>query len=105
MRSVVVNIGRNIGNTPMPAEVWEDFRTEVLRTALNLNGDIYAQGTIEGIWEGKTEEAFTVQFTIPDNVDAWVIERAFALLGVEYQQDAIAVLIGEPAFVGQATLV
>lgn len=106
---VSVTIGRNVGDKPMSAGEWSEFRTMTERVAAKAfafhvvrpEGWEIMSGT--GAWRGVAEECFRVAgFGLEESdavsVAATLRERVTVLCDL-YDQDAIAVTVGETTLV------
>lgn len=76
-----VSIGRNVGETPMSASRWAQFRAEV--AAL---GDLQAVKVGTAEWEGVREDSATLELLV-DDLDA--IRPELAAIAAKYDQDAV----------------
>lgn len=99
---VQVNIGRNVDGEPMSDEQWERFQDAVTIALLNAhrgsgipNVSIH---TGEGFWNDETtgelmseESAYLSTFA---DIDAYALRVDLARIRDEYEQDAIALIIG-----------
>lgn len=92
--SMTVSIGRNIGATPMSDHLWHSFTSDVLRNIRSNTGAIYFVGFGEGIYEGTTEESFTVVSSNPSDSALCAIRVSLSLLAHAYRQDSVALSIG-----------
>ena len=91
--ATVVTIGRNVGDEPMEAGRWADFRYQVEQELRFRCGEVYFSGTGYGtsdMW-GR-EEAHCVVASEVAFGESWNdLVRYLALLREVYQQEAIAV--------------
>lgn len=95
--TIVISIGRNVGNVPLDAKRWEGFCT-LVRTLL-AESRVYVYGAESiGVWNGVSEDSRTwVAETSTDKLeDIRSSLRAFAKL---YEQDAIALTVGQTELV------
>ena len=94
--TVTISIGRGIGDSPMSARKWREFRADVRGALHSAGGTLYVDSAKSiGEWEGVREESATfVAGDIPaDNVPALMDHmREFC---ERYDQDAIAFTVGE----------
>ncbi len=97
MSTVTVSIGRNVGNTPMSDSDWQQFRAET--RAVVQGGNIiapYYEGT--GIGTDR-EESYTIVAEFKPNHEL-AFTRGLYDLCAQFEQDCVAVTIGQTAFVG-----
>lgn len=107
-----LNIGRNVGNTPMGAKRWDTFvNAAALRLALAAThsyGDpatgspdqaIELADSAEvhwgtGTWHGVAEESARISLYHEGGIDIKYLEHMACALATVYKQDAIAVITG-----------
>lgn len=97
--SMTVSIGRNIGNSPMSQAMWEGFTSSVLRNIRSNTSAIYFVGFGTGIYEGATEESFTVVSSNPTESALCAIRVSLSLLAHAFKQDSVALTVGETQIV------
>lgn len=95
--TVVVSIGRNIGDTPMHIDGWDTFRSEVFDAVEKACSTIHFFGDGYGVYEGHEEESYTVIGTLADEYDM-SLYRDCCDLASKWFQDSIAITIGTTAF-------
>lgn len=94
--TVIVSIGRNIGDAPMDDEMWADFRDrtfEIVEKAATIH--FFGDGI--GVYEGIEEESYTVIGTVKDEYDMSMFVRLCDLAD-DFWQDSIAVTYGTTGF-------
>jgi len=102
-KTITVTIGRNIGSLPMDSKQWWNFQHSILKIGENL-GKVYFAGSSDngkwrmkmedGRWKGITEDNFNVVFSVVAGNISQVKDK-LTKLKVEYEQEAIALTIGE----------
>ena len=103
MPTVIVNIGRNIGTTPMSPRRWRAFRAEVGMVLESACGDLYTRDAVgKGGWDdglGWVPEASAVWVgaIAPENLPD--LKLRLASLLERFHQDAIAVTVGDTEMV------
>jgi hypothetical protein len=96
MSTITVSIGRNVPrHLPLTAVEWRTFRNETLATVETF-GEVHFFGEGTGVYQGSTEESFTVVGTVEDIAG---IRRSLAILATFYRQDSIALTQGTTSFV------
>lgn len=95
----VVTIGRNIGDAPMPDDMWQDFKTAVAAAFTHCHGVIIQRprdntfGDQAGVWEGKVcEEAATFVALTPERY-ACTIKPELARIAMRFRQEAIGFIV------------
>ena len=101
MRTVMVSVGRNIGNVPMSDKDWTTFVNRVadaIRRA-NESPEIHFG---HGVWDGIREESahITVYRNTDTEIPRTMIYERLRYLAKYFGQDAIALTISEPTLVG-----
>lgn len=105
MHTYTVTIGRNVGTTPMPERDWAAFQRQVeyaLSESLGWGEPYPERHTGVGVWDGVTEESFKVTaFTNypADPYSVSLLRDRLAVLAGDYNQDAIALTLGESELV------
>lgn len=95
--TVVVSIGRNIGDAPMNDEMWEDFRDRVFRQVEKGCSAIHFFGDGVGVYEGVEEESYTVIGTVKDEYDhSMFIDLCDT--ADDFWQESIAITFGTTGF-------
>ena len=105
-----LNIGRNVGNTPMPQDRWEWFvntAQSVLmgaqhRVAGSPSGESQRADTQvhygAGIWGGVAEESAHISLFWEQGMDADYIREQAAVVARMFEQDAVAVIVGSELY-------
>lgn len=95
-QTVVVTVGRNIGEKPMPRSDWDIFRGHVDLTLQNLlQPDFSASYDGQGEWEGISEQSTTFVFSgVKTSVGRDIVTHVLADAAKRFGQDAIALTIG-----------
>jgi hypothetical protein len=95
--TITVTIGRNIGDSPMSEEEWQDFQASVTSYLSNLvRPERVFTYLGEGEWQGVVEESACILFignaytTAVENVD-----RVLSVLAKSFNQDAIGWSAGQ----------
>ena len=101
MYSITVTIGRNVSDVPMPEQRWEEFEQDVQELLSRATGASIETHRGVGSWEGVVEESTKVTLLAdnPLNVNIGYIRVNLADLVRLYDQDAIALTIGESELV------
>lgn len=98
MTTVVVSIGRNVGDVPLSDEHWLAFQDEV-RHALSM-GTLYVDAAhSRGEWLGVAEDSATFVADDFTPYSVGLVSDALAVIGGRYGQDAVAVTTGETTLV------
>ena len=104
MKSIVVSAGRNIGPHPMPADRWEQLRAAVARILESSNAEIWTRDAIGfGQWMGDDgelvrEESVTYAGAVHERA-LEKIQRDLQQVVKQFEQDAIALIVGESLLV------
>lgn len=99
--AITATIGRNIGDVPMGTSRWKTFPTDVrrilVRAATDNGANIIdvATRTGEGTWGGELEESASVTVVTNGLPNMTRIRTRLAALAARYEQDAIALAVGE----------
>ena len=101
MYSITVTIGRNVSDVPMPEQRWRAFEQDVQELLSRATGASTETHRGVGSWEGVVEESTKVTLLAdsPLNVNIGYIRVNLADLARLYDQDAIALTIGESELV------
>lgn len=95
-----ITIGRNVGDVPMPDEQWHAFQQDVNSIIGNVAdpGGFFERHTGIGVWslapEQSHKQAFGQDEPLTD-LDLHNVRVNLAELARRYQQDAIALTIGQ----------
>lgn len=94
-----INLGRNIGDAPMPSEAWARFCDDA-RDALNVatyarQGTTLASGMMSGTgeWARVVEDSAHIWALVTAYDAAWLRDR-LSVLASTYRQDALALIVG-----------
>ena len=105
MIQVTVTIGRNVGDSPMAEDRWCDFRASI-DDALMDSFKIDSLESIEshngtGEWQGVREDSLkaSVLFDSLDALGVQQLRERLAIIRDEFEQDAIALCIGDSELV------
>jgi hypothetical protein len=104
MKSIVISAGRNIGPQPMDADRWNQLRAAVARVMESSNAQLWTRDAIGyGEWVGDDgtlirEESVTYAGAVSDGA-LEKIQRDLQLLAKQFEQDAIALIVGESLLV------
>lgn len=102
--STIVTIGRNVpeqGNLPMSGERWERFISDTTAIVLLTCGTVYFVGTGQGVYEGQTEQSWTIIADAPVSLEEHdSLKWNLAELAHTYLQECIALTVGETVFCG-----
>lgn len=102
-QTVTVTIGRNVGDEPMSGKEWHKFKTAVRTTLSSLGGTVYVNGAeaYDSVWVSGTGNVRETSATyVADVTDVHNVRIVLAYLAGRYQQDAIALTIGETELIG-----
>lgn len=83
----------------MSEEEWERFSSDVVRILRSNTESIHFVGWGQGVYEGMTEESFTVIASDPSHTALAAIRVSLAYMCDAYGQEAIAVSQGDPTYV------
>lgn len=97
--TIVVSIGRNVGDEPMDVEQWLRFRGATYDAIAERGFVVVFEGEGTGTYEGSREPSFTLVATGNGNRIADV-GRALARLAREFGQESIALTTGNTSFPG-----
>jgi hypothetical protein len=104
MQNVTVAIGRNIDNEPMSARSWRAFQNDVqaaLHSAAEPGPTFSAKYRGEGQWQGVREQSVVFSASFEGvTIDREALSGALASIARAYQQDAVALTVGEITFPG-----
>lgn len=97
--TIIVSIGRNIGDSPMDDEMWGDFRDQVFRLVEAHTETIHFFGDGVGVYEGNEEESYTIigTFSESDKYNHTLFVELCEIAD-DFWQDSIAVTIGTTSF-------
>lgn len=98
MKTYTITMGRNIKTNPMTLDQWNGAKSFLERIVKDSADEIYtmhAEGY--GLWDGMKEES--VSFTFGMETPSDLLRAQLRLACEIYQQDAIALVVGETEFV------
>lgn len=100
-RYVQVNIGRNVGDTPMTSDRWERFIHDVAHAIILSSRDgvphPFQRHMGTGAWideDGQRIEEESAHISVIIDIDAHALRIELKKLAERYDQDAIALIIG-----------
>lgn len=97
--ATVVSIGRDVNGHALNPTQWALFKSET-RQAVELLTPLVFVGEGEGIWEDQREVAYTVIGAATlSGANADLLRYRLEALARNYEQDAIALTLGETEFV------
>lgn len=96
--TATVSIGRNIGSKPMSAPRWGTFVHELGTFLTTLADSVFVDTDHVGEWDGVAEEGHT-WVVLVDPAFIYDFERVLELLAEKYEQDAIALTVGDTTLV------
>jgi hypothetical protein len=99
--SIYISIGRNVGEAPLLESLWIEFQKRLIRIAETV-GTVVFRGEGPGVYD-VDEDAFTVIVAAAEAFDEVELNADLADLAEAFGQDAIAVAIAVPKFVGPVT--
>lgn len=100
VRSVTVSIGRNLGTVPMASDLWDTYCADTLRAVRQCSSAIHYLGLGEGIYDGMTEDSFTLVGSVyRDSIDR--LAYALGVLAETYGQDSVAMSVGTTELVAR----
>lgn len=88
MTNYIVTIGRNVGDEPMEATEWLEFREKVATAILRHGFTVLTEAVGEGFWEGDVEDSAIWVFT--GEGTEYLLHNELGHLAYAYGQDAIA---------------
>lgn len=99
--TVTISIGRNIGDEPMGDYQWEEYRNAISGYLARFADTVYVDGAhSRGEWDGIPEDSATWVAAVPvGNVNG--LRASLVLDCWTYDQDAIALTIGETELVSR----
>lgn len=105
MFTVMVSIGRNIGNEPMSDRDWIFFQNDVA-DVIRREGEMPEVHSGTGMWDGirETSVHLTVYREFVTEGMRYAYRQGLARLASHYGQDAIALTISEPELVSPGRL-
>lgn len=100
MNTVVITIGRNVGETPMLDLAWSAFKSSVRRALASSKATVIQRPHTDGSslrdqvgqWEGGTEGAATFVAFIHESQVAYLRQYLYTLLPL-YKQEAIGFIV------------
>lgn len=100
MTDVTIAIGRNVDGEPMYEAAWRRFKRDLRERVRSAGGEIVATvGGDSGSAEWGGEQAYWVAASIPD-VALADLRESLGHLAAGFQQDAVALTVGETTLVG-----
>ena len=103
-KTLVIAIGRNIGNLPMRARRWNAFKNSLQGVASEY-GKIVSRARGTGVYEGVLEQTYVLIVSAPTdefgNVNLVGIKTYLRALAEAYEQESIALVVGHTTFVGK----
>lgn len=94
MKYVQVNIGRNVDNEPMSAELWNDFVTAVADAIADCSGIKFIETHLGvGYWESVMEDSCHVS-ALATFVNVDTLREQLGYVAAEFGQDAVALIVG-----------
>lgn len=104
---VQVNVGRNVGDIPLGAGLWDAFIWDVVNDIINSSRDgvpyPFQRHVGTGAWideDGRRIEEDSVHISVMIDIDAYALRLALAATAKKYGQDAIALIIGSELIEG-----
>lgn len=98
---IQVNIGRNIGDTPMSDNMWDMFKeqiAQIIRRSVKADYRDVSGLNIEfheglGMW-GNQEDSCHISLYDERGFDLLELQRDLKWMRSEYEQDSVALIIG-----------
>jgi len=105
MFTVMVSIGRNVGNTPLSDRDWTFFQNDVA-DVIRREGEMPEIHTGRGLWAMVWEDSvhLTVYREFVTEGMRYAYREGLSRLASHYGQDAIALTISEPELVSPGRL-
>lgn len=100
--NIIVSIGRNVRNRAMSLKRWDLFRVSVSNVVRGHCSFVPFSGNGGGVWGNIGEDSFTIVGVLIDESHVSPIRERLAELAKEYNQESIAMTLGEVDFVGPA---
>lgn len=94
METITVTIGRNVGDRPLPASVWNSFVSDTREAVERATSEVWAAAPTRSVWGDQREDAFVFYgpVTAPHAVSS--LRITLAGLAAYYGQEAIGLSIG-----------
>jgi hypothetical protein len=83
----------------MPANTWRSFRQSSRALLDTAEGQVFAETTYRGQWEGVYEDAAILYGQVDDDV-ATALGTSLGQLAETFGQEAIGYAVGSPGLVG-----
>ena len=92
-----INIGRNVGGTPMPDYIWQEFQDRIISALVryanaNPNDIMSTVGT--GPWGDGREECASFGVFARKGFDIELFRDWLALTAARFDQESIALMVG-----------
>lgn len=99
MKSLTITIGRNVGVLPMDQSRWASFVDATRRVVELATDEVWAIAPYRGSWDGVHEDAMIFYGAYGADSVTTSLREALANLATYYDQDAIAVAVGDSELV------
>jgi len=102
MKTVTVTIGRNIGDSPMSPDTWNQFSYETLQAVETYTSALWVNAPSRSVWQGVPEDARAFYGPLRDGSGPSELRRLrarLANLATQYGQAAIGLSVGESELV------
>lgn len=91
--TVVVTVGRNVGDTPMPPNMWKMAIIALYEAVRVARGQVVFQGQGDGVWENVIrEDAYAIIAIIPDRFIP-VCRGRLATIARDFNQEACGMVV------------
>lgn len=98
LKTVSVTLGRNVAGVPVSVDEWKR-RERSLEAVVRFYAEtVHTVAEGLGEWDGQREESFIIVFAI-DEGRLEVLRPAIGVLAILWDQDAIALVVGETELV------
>jgi hypothetical protein len=92
--TIVVSIGRNVGNLPMSALAWEQYIEALTFRVEALNGTILGRARGRGEWDGGSEDNYILIAVFPTSLLP-ALRGWLSSLAAAFHQDAIGLVVND----------
>lgn len=103
MQTAVITIGRNVNETPMSNEVWQNFRADISSLIHFWSNETYTENALgTGNFthaDGRKvlEDSYTWVFSVEEK-NVRHLKNKLHILAEGYEQESIALVLGQTTF-------
>lgn len=98
MQIITVTIGRGAEDKALKGSDWHAFRVSTMKALKAFDHQAVEAHKGWGVWQGETEESFKATILRDLPMSVWDLKRLkaeLATLAEKFEQDAIALTVGE----------